>query len=315
MSKRANWRPCASITVCLSAFVASSPGATHSSGSPILELTEVFARTIPDTFALAGAIGTPSGLVVLRALNQSYILILDEHTELSMIDVGLPRPPVGVGLRNDSTLEVVDGSRVVRVLLHGATKHEEWLDLPVVPSAGARASSGWLFAGMKTDSAFAVFYVPDEGEPRWVCDFNRAHGSNRTVGTVHITAVGDVFIATRLNFPFNTVTLSVRPWKTETFEPASDGAIALLMKRLSPAPEWISLPTVKLDRGFIQTLADLHSDARVLLLYNDDGQIVRQTRLDVPMGFIAAIPERHLLIAARSVNQMEVVGYRWSWRR
>ena len=76
---------------------------------------------------------------------------------------------------------------------------------------------------------------------------------------------------------------------------------------------WVSLAAIPIDRGFLQTLADVTSEMRVLILYDTPGVAVRSTRLDIPPGFVAAIPARRTRIAARTMNGLELVGYRWRW--
>jgi len=78
--------------------------------------------------------------------------------------------------------------------------------------------------------------------------------------------------------------------------------------------EWVGLPVVPLDRGFLQTLADPRSDRRILVLFGKHGQVLRQTGFGVPFGILAALPERRLLLALRRTDLTEIVTYRWDWR-
>ena len=78
-------------------------------------------------------------------------------------------------------------------------------------------------------------------------------------------------------------------------------------------PLWRSVSIVALDHGFLRTFSDLRSDARMLVLYDGTGKVVRQLPLGVPFGIIESTPGERLLIAARTGERMEVVTYRWRW--
>ncbi len=73
------------------------------------------------------------------------------------------------------------------------------------------------------------------------------------------------------------------------------------------------MPALLLDSGFVQTIADLRSDRRSLLLFGSDGRFIRSTQLDIPMAFVSADPMAHRLIALRDIDERELVEYRWRW--
>jgi hypothetical protein len=69
-----------------------------------------------------------------------------------------------------------------------------------------------------------------------------------------------------------------------------------------------------LDRGYIQTIADLRSDHRTLLLYAADGRFIRSSQLEVPMAVVSTDPQSERIIAVRDVGRQEVAVYKWRWR-
>jgi hypothetical protein len=75
----------------------------------------------------------------------------------------------------------------------------------------------------------------------------------------------------------------------------------------------VSLGTLALDHGYLQTIADLKSDLRVLVLYDTDGRVIRQSRLDVAIGMQYSIPARRLLLAAVRTNESQLIVYQWHW--
>jgi hypothetical protein len=64
---------------------------------------------------------------------------------------------------------------------------------------------------------------------------------------------------------------------------------------------------------FLYELADLRSDHRKLLLISQHGSMVRETRFDVPMGFVSDEPDHSHLLAVRTLGQQELVAYQWHW--
>lgn len=86
-----------------------------------------------------------------------------------------------------------------------------------------------------------------------------------------------------------------------------------------PAPgenfaTWVGLRVVALDRGFIQTLADPRSDSRAILLYDSAGHFIRQTRLGLSFGVLAAEPAQKQLVALRTTDRVDLVIYQWAWQ-
>lgn len=77
---------------------------------------------------------------------------------------------------------------------------------------------------------------------------------------------------------------------------------------------WQSLPLLSLDRGYVQVLADLHSDQRILVVFGPDGSQSRVQHLSVPFGLISSLPASKLLLGARDLGDtVQFVLYRWQW--
>ena len=76
---------------------------------------------------------------------------------------------------------------------------------------------------------------------------------------------------------------------------------------------WVGLAVIPLDRGFIQTLADPRSDRRLLVRYDETGNVAAVTELSVPVGFMDSRPELNLALGLRETDRKEILVYRWHW--
>jgi len=79
-------------------------------------------------------------------------------------------------------------------------------------------------------------------------------------------------------------------------------------------PRWVSTGWADLGSAFLQVVADLRSDRRLLFLFNSEGSLMRETVLDFPFGVLDTDIERRLLLAVRRPDGVELAVYSWSWR-
>lgn len=135
----------------------------------------------------------------------------------------------------------------------------------------------------------------------------------------YLTAAGRNAILSSLQWPFAWMSVDARGLKTTAAEPAGDWTHTVTSGKFSgPAIQdsirgWVGLSTVKLDQGFLQTLADPRSDRRVFVLYDNNGHVVRATSVDVAMAAVASEPRARLLLFLRRTDRLELVVYRWHW--
>lgn len=69
---------------------------------------------------------------------------------------------------------------------------------------------------------------------------------------------------------------------------------------------------LSLDRGWIQTLADLRSDRRVIVVFDSTGAEVRRLEMDAPFGFVASSRDPQEVVALRALGKAELIFYRWT---
>jgi len=114
---------------------------------------------------------------------------------------------------------------------------------------------------------------------------------------------------TQAHYPFSSVMLD-----------PSDGKPTLRFSSLPTAvlgddpASYIAMPILPIGGGFVQTLADLGSDRRIMILYSAVGTILRTTAIDAPLALVAHSQASGRLLALRRAGSTEVVGYSWDWR-
>lgn len=68
---------------------------------------------------------------------------------------------------------------------------------------------------------------------------------------------------------------------------------------------------VAVKSGYIQTIADLLSDRRILVLYSPDGKTKAVRPLNAPIGMGAGNLSSSVVAAVRNLRAPEIVWYKW----
>lgn len=76
-----------------------------------------------------------------------------------------------------------------------------------------------------------------------------------------------------------------------------------------PGPDWRAMPVIKLRDAFLQTIADLRSDSRVLLRFASTGSLIASTLVSAPIGLMASDSTGTYVVALRQVDGKEIVIY------
>jgi hypothetical protein len=75
-------------------------------------------------------------------------------------------------------------------------------------------------------------------------------------------------------------------------------------------PAWASKTVLTTKYGFLQTLADLKSEARVLVRYDSTGRVVSTSRISAPLGLVASSPNSDLVLGFASLKRPTLILYR-----
>jgi hypothetical protein len=77
----------------------------------------------------------------------------------------------------------------------------------------------------------------------------------------------------------------------------------------------VALAALPLGDRFLQTVVDLRSDVRTILLFDSRGREIRRTTIEAPLGYIGVSGDGSVVLAIRRVGASEAVLYRSSWHR
>ncbi|MCY3809866.1 MAG: hypothetical protein OXG58_10680 [Gemmatimonadetes bacterium] len=81
-----------------------------------------------------------------------------------------------------------------------------------------------------------------------------------------------------------------------------------------PRPYWMGLSALSVAPGVVHVVADLTSDDRLLITYNEDGRVLSSRVVEGPFGLIATASRAQVLAALRVFSTSEIVMYSWRWR-
>lgn len=305
---RTTSRSRSALVACLLLF-SISPLAHSQSGVPSVVLNEVSRITLPHRLDITGAALSANGDMAYWSGPQHEAYL---HTGSRARRVCSGRDVVVVAAAFvGSELELIDAhqGQIVRATRSGACRVVRQLDLSDIGAAVYQGLQGWMVMG--SDS------LHHSGRFEACCATDTyAHlervGDGVDVAMRHFSP-GESMIATQVHWPYSWST--VRPIAGDTIRSAPFHSDTILTHAgdTALASKLLALPTLRLDRGYLQQLADPTSDLRILVLYDDIGARLRVTTFGGAMGFVSSQPVRHTLLALRTSDVRELVLYRWHW--
>lgn len=215
---------------------------------------------------------------------------------------------LGAAFVGSDTIEVVDRARhaILSFTRSGATLDTELLPPNVPAEAAVRLADGWLMGWHLDDSTYALAELRSGAELHRPLRIPLADNRRSALSPVHlVTLWGKPGYAWQRE-PFLTYTVDREPHRLldpSAYIPSSD----------SVSRDWAALPPIAFPGGAIQTIADLASDTRIVVIFDSNGRAIRASTLDTPLGFVAAAPTKPLLLAARNTGTLELVLYEFVW--
>ena len=273
-----------------------------------LVLSRVESLDLGNLPVAGGWIGSDGRVLVWS--NDTLVIVLGTARERRI--VRLDQRVSGAALVDGKTLEVVHQDTLARVNLNGKVLSTRRLSFPYPIRQAVRNREQWFYA-LGPPSGFFELRVGEAGSGSKLLARLRprpqevgVHNWAQVSPTLHGAAV------TRRLWPFETELFGNDGKKLMSIAPDTTLLARVLRRRTNDSGAWVSLPTIEFDEGFIQTVADLSSDARVVLWYNSIGELLQATRLLIPIGFVGTISTDSTLVAIRHTQRVEAVRYRWS---
>lgn len=286
---------------------------------PELELTEVYSYSIPESIRVAGVNVDAADRVIVWSDRGTLLMLIGRGggtvRRLGAVDelvsAAIRKVPATGSEHTPDVIELLTRSgAVVRMDSAGRVVSTRMVSGLQGSTGAARLDEGWFaIITSSGESTSTLVYAPDSATN--VRPINLRGPTTGLVGTLplRLSSDGGSVIVTQARYPFSSVMLA--PSDSNPILRFSSLPTAVLGD--DPA-SYIAMPILPIGGGFVQTLADLGSDRRILILYSAVGTILRTTALDAPLALVAHRQAAGRLLALRRAGATEVVGYSWDWR-
>lgn len=302
--------PSSGLLALVAVLFGAPAGGVAQEGGPRLRLTEQFSTTIPDSLDVSSIAASEDGRLLLWAPTRPVLTLLRDGV-ISSIGRGVVVVPAGAAFvgRHGDTVEVVDAVRssLVAVSLADGNHVERPLVVPGTIYNAARSRIGWYVGSVDSQGTYAVYHLAAGGATP-VFRIPADSLGDGAVRGAHLATEGDDVLVTQVHPPF------------ASFRVGSDGKSSLsflpvggMTEPVGRPSRWFPLPIVPLGDGYLQVLADLAGDDRLLVTFDREGNVLRRANVSLPVGFVTSIPASRLLVGSRSIETREIVGYTWSW--
>lgn len=288
----------------LSVLVLIGCGPPPSSGSERLELVEVSSVRIPDSLVITQGYLSDGGEALLWGPDNVWVVRGDRTEQIcesavpDALAARLTAPgsiEVVIGAPAEGFLKSEDGRCQTTVLEFGPDElkaatfmDDRWIGL----TAGSRlldiSSDGRAWGlNLRSESIGNMIVSRSDSLPIWIAP-----------------ARGGVLIALRTP-PFTWVFIPIGSNEAVHNQSTYEGPPG--------SGQMVSTGVLSIDGGFLQVIADLTSNRRVLLLFDPWGHRVRETELAVPFGLLAENHKTRRILALRRTDKLEVVIYRYAF--
>jgi hypothetical protein len=280
-----------------------------------LVLTVQRTVALPDGSRIAGAAISPSGSLVLWARGLPGLFVIQENARARMC-TSTVKAPIAGSFEDDSTIDVLDMAGPAAYVLNLAERRCTLaISLHVGQLlGGARSGGSWIVGDIGKAGAIEIGRVGRTGLVTHLVRSTGAAGDPFSLARAFARPLRRGVLLASVQWPFRWTALSM----TGHVIRRSAGMLAPNARAVLPSPadsliNWLGLPVLALDQGYIQTIADPRSDRRIVVRYREDGSPVAAHALDVAMGFLASNPATHQLVALRRTNHTDLVIYHWHW--
>ncbi len=285
--------------------------------TPLLDLEEIGAFGLPLGFSIGGV--AKGGDAEILIWNEKGVFRLDTRwAELEPLELhGPPMRPKGVSA-SGLGLEVVDAAsqQLIRFNTDGTRAFQAALSTAEWPldgelKDGEWATCGWFVLVEGGDSRGpAILLVEPSGAIAWKRQFPREDDTEMNRRDLFLDQVVDGVLLTTSGPPFGVTRLDCGGEPVLHFQDLSAGLDSIPPS--TGGERMFAVSTLALGEWYLQTLTDLSSDQRVLLVFDDRGVLRRIRALELPLGFAASFSAEANLVGIRQLEPAELVVYEWS---
>lgn len=285
---------------------------------PSLVLEQVSSIAFPDSFSATGVRSNRKGGFIAWARESGTIAIFDGPKSRSFVVDGA-LGVVGLGFDDQGVAEAMiessgthQGAYDVLLVSIPATALSTAVSVRVDARLlqAERSGSLWYMTTITPDSAIAVLRRDSAGGVQPIRIVRDVAHAGEGVRKLHLSADSSELLLTFADAPFTVERIDSLGRRLVQSAPLLDERVRIAIDSM-PGAIWVSLPAVPLDRGYIQTIADLRSAQRILVLSGRDGNVVSARAFSVPLGFVESEISARRLCAVRTLDARELVCYRW----
>ncbi|MBL8997923.1 MAG: hypothetical protein JNL44_11465 [Gemmatimonadetes bacterium] len=277
-----------------------------------MRLDEVASTALPAAFAVGGVRLGSSALIVW---SDDPLIAVVSLADLQRIGVvRLDDPIVHVEETSLGDFEVLHATELHLHSRDGPLRRRLWKADGVIAVSGLRIANQWIVLGRERAGELVLIAIDSTGRERRVRSppvvrsmFELADSS-----LARPVLIGDFdgrVVVTQVQSPHLSVLLDSHGVVQREWQPPETSVDTIGGAKVV----WVALPMIQLYCGAIQTIADLTSDRRRLVAFDDDGRVLRSVEMEVPLGIAASIPSNGRVFALRRAAGLEVVEYRFRW--
>jgi hypothetical protein len=288
------------------ALSACHPGDTAGADT---RLDEFAAVALPSGFIPTGAVVSDDTTALLWSYDGRAILLSPAgHVDTLVHDAQRDRPIAGAFI-DDSSTQIVDTLRRAIITYRGAHR------LKLVPyslrggsiQAAMRGALGWIAATVDSAGSLHLTSLEEAGGTTSI-SLGSTHSAHGLRGAeVALVRVGDDVLVTLRRPPHTLFRVNAR-LHVEQLPMAWPPALAAMLES-DTASTWVAASTVPIGDRLVQTLTELQSDARILITYSRDGEVVRYTALEAPFALAASSDDGNIVLGFRGAAGQEIVFY------
>ena len=305
------WQSNGLLLCCLILVIAAACSPQTSPNDRSLELSEIWSQEIPDSFVVAGITG-PLGRLVIWSSSQPFFLERDIRGSIREVATGGGDPPLAVAFTQAPSSIVslaLAGTQAAELRLSHDTSAKFLLPFKDRVADVEYLNGSWYLGAQDSLQAFTVHKLSGGTVLRI---FSQSLPGPKGHGRAVLNGHAEGLLVSSRFFPFQTYLIAENGRVQRQISPSfsSEG-----FRHLddSTRQRLVALGTLPLDVGYLQTLADPFTFARVLVTYDGGGSMIRAVVVEAPIGFVASYPTERIVLALRQLEHQEIVAYRWRW--
>jgi hypothetical protein len=273
-----------------------------------LVLHEISSTTLGSALIL-GTASAPDGTVLVWGPHH-YFAVIRANGKTSVLPV--TKDVLGAAWVSPDVVQIVFERTLAEFSKQDGVFREVKINTPLPIVQAIRTEDGWFVGLESTTGDFELHQLVNGNSSRLVARVVPRGGESLVANWVQLARLSHGVGLTRRLWPFESRLFYREPNRMLLIGPDTGVIGPLIRSNHRRSTTWASLPLFEFQGGFLQTLADLASDERLILWYDKTGALRQARSVSVPMGLVGQAKEDSVLIALRRTNALELVRYAWS---